>query len=175
MLKVIARYGIIGGLIVAIPMVVPMLAAQPGDVPVAGMLLGYLIMIVALTTVFLGIKHYRDKVLGGVIKFGPALLLGLGISFVASLFYVIGWEISIAFSKFDFVAFYSNLMLESAKTSGASAAELAKVTADVEAFQKMYANPLSRMGMTFIEVFPVGVLISLISAGLLRNSRLLPA
>jgi len=28
--------------------------------------------------------------------------------------------------------------------------------------------------MTFIEIFPVGVLVSLVSAGLLRNSRFLP-
>lgn len=175
MINVILRYGIIGGLIVAIPMVWRMLAAQPGENPLGGMLVGYLVMIVALTTVFLGIKQYRDKVLGGVIKFGPAFLLGLGISFVASVFYVVGWEISIAFSKFDFAAWYSNSLLESAQASGASAAELAKVTADIESFQKLYANPLLRMPMVFIEIFPVGVLISLISAALLRKSRLLPA
>jgi hypothetical protein len=172
MIKIILRYGIIGGLVVATPMVWRMLAAEPGEMPLYGMLVSYLIMIVALTTVFLGIKHYRDKVLGGVIKFGPAFLLGLGISFVASVLYVAGWEISSAYSKFDFVAFYSNLMLESAKASGT---DLAKATADVESFQKMYANPLTRIPMVFIEIFPVGVLISLISAALLRNSRLLPA
>ena len=47
--------------------------------------------------------------------------------------------------------------------------------ADAAAFQKSYANPLHRFPQTFLEMFPVGVLISLISAGLLRNSRLLPA
>jgi len=175
MLKFIARYGIIGGLIVATPMVWLMLTAEPGKNPLGGMLVSYLIMIVALTTVFLGIKQYRDQVRGGVIKFGPAFLVGLGISFVASLFYVAGWEFSITFSKFDFVAWYSNLLLESAKSSGASASELAKAAADVQSFQTMYANPLLRMSMTFIEIFPVGVLISLISAALLRNSGLLPA
>lgn len=54
-------------------------------------------------------------------------------------------------------------------------AELAKVTADAESFATMYRNPLFRVPITFIEMFPVGVLISTISAALLRNSRLLPA
>ena len=77
-------------------MVWRMLAAEPGatEEPVAGMLLGYLTMIVALTAVFLGVKAYRDKVLGGVIRFLPALGVGLGISAVASIMYVIAWEMS---------------------------------------------------------------------------------
>ena len=89
MLVLILRYGVIAGLIIAIPMMWRMLAAEPGDVPVVGMLLTYLVMIVALTAVFLGIKAYRDKVLGGVIKFLPALGVGLGISAVASILYAI--------------------------------------------------------------------------------------
>ena len=43
------------------------------------------------------------------------------------------------------------------------------------AFAKNYANPLYRLPITFVEMFPVGVLISLVSAALLRNSRFLPA
>jgi hypothetical protein len=177
MLVYIVRYGIIAGLIVATPMVWRMLAASPNatEEPVAGMLLGYLTMIVALTAVFLGVKAYRDKVLGGVIRFLPALGLGLGISAVASLFYVIGWEISMAYSSFDFIAFYKAYMVDSAKASGATGAALDQAIAEAESFATMYVNPLYRMPMTFIEIFPVGVLVSLISAAVLRNSRVLPA
>jgi uncharacterized protein DUF4199 len=177
MLRYILRYGIVAGLIVATPMVWRMLAASPNQTeePVAGMLLGYLTMIVALTAVFLGVKAYRDKVLGGVIRFLPALGLGLGISAVASLLYMIGWEISIAFSSFDFVAFYKAYIVNSAKAHGATGAELDKAIADADAFAKMYVNPVYRMPMTFIEMFPVGVLVSLISAAILRNPRILPA
>jgi hypothetical protein len=39
----------------------------------------------------------------------------------------------------------------------------------------MYRNPLIRMPMTFLEIFPVGLLISLISAAVLKNPRVLPA
>jgi hypothetical protein len=47
--------------------------------------------------------------------------------------------------------------------------------AEMDAFRVQYANPLFRLPMTFAEIFPVGVLVSLISAAILRNPRVLPA
>jgi hypothetical protein len=177
MTALILRYGTLAGLIVAIPMVWRMLTidASQGMDPLGGMLVGYLTMIVALTAVFLGIKQYRDKYRGGVVRFLPAFGVGLAISAVACLFYVVGWEISMAFSEFDFTAFYSNHMIEAAKAKGASPEQLAKAMADAKDFVEMYRNPLYRMPITFIEMFPVGLLVSLISATILRNSRVLPA
>ena len=176
MTGIIIRYGIIAGLIVGIPMLWRMLTADPNSTdPLGGMLVGYLTMLVALTAVFLGIKHYRDKVLGGAIRFLPAFGLGLGISAVACVLYVIAWEISMAYSDFDFIAWYSNYMIEAAKAKGASAEQLAKAAADARDFADSYANPMVRIPFTFIEMFPVGVLVSLISAAVLKNSRVLPA
>ena len=175
MTSFIFRYCIIAGLIIGIPMVWRMLAAKPGEVPVVGMLLTYLVMIVALTAVFIGVKAYRDKVLGGVIRFLPALGLGIGISAVASVIYVLCWEFSSAYSSFDFVAFYKAYMVDAVKAGNPTPEQLQKAMADADAFAVMYANPLYRMPMTFIEMFPVGVIVSLISAAILRNSRVLPA
>jgi len=175
MSRYIAVYGFIAGLIVGTPMIYFMLNhSMPSD-DATGLLYGYLTMLLALTAVFLGIKRYRDKVLGGAIRFMPALLLGLGISTVASILYAVAWEISLALTGFDFGASYGKSLIEAARAKGVSGAELQKVIADAAAFQKSYANPLRRFPQTFLEMFPVGVLISLISAGLLRNSRLLPA
>ncbi len=170
----ILRYGIIAGLVIGIPMLWRMLAAKPGEVPVVGMLLTYLVMLVALTAVFIGIKAYRDKVKGGVIRFLPALGLGVGISAVASLVYVIAWEVSSAYSSFDFIAFYKAYMIDSVKATNPTPAALQKAIADAEEFAVMYRNPLYRMPMTFIEMFPVGIVVSLISAAVLRNPRVLP-
>jgi len=175
MTALILRYGLIAGLIIGIPMVWRMLAAKPGEVPVVGMLLTYLVMLVALTAVFLGIKAYRDKVLGGVIRFLPALGLGIAISAVASLVYVICWEVSSAYSSFDFVAFYKAYMIDSVKATNPTPEVLQKAITEAEDFAVWYANPLYRIPMTFIEMFPVGILVSLISAAILRNPRVLPA
>ena len=175
-LALILRYGSLAGLIVVAPMLWNFwLGLGPGDKPQHSLLFGYLTMIVALTAVFLGVKHYRDKWLGGSVRFLPALGVGLGISAVASTFYVIGWEVCMAYSSFDFVAFYKAFMIESAQAKSGTPAELQQAIADAESFAKNYVNPLYRMPFTFIEIFPVGVLISLISALVLRNSRVLPA
>lgn len=171
----IVRYGIIGGVIVTIAVLWNWLVLTPGKEPVTGMVFGYLVMLVALTAVFLGIKAYRDKALGGAIRFMPAFALGLGISAVASLFYVVSWEICMAYSSYDFIAHYQTMMLDAAKAEGATPAQLQQKMAEAESFATMYRNPVIRMCFTFIEMFPVGILISLISAAVLRNSRVLPA
>jgi uncharacterized protein DUF4199 len=175
MTRILALYGIVAGLIVGIPVDWLVLSRTPQWVSGNMMLVTYLAMIVGLTAVFLGIKHYRDQALGGVIRFVPALLVGLGISAVASLIYALCWETSLALNGLDFAGLYAKQMIEAARAKGASPAELQKVIADAEAFAKSYSNPLYRIPVTFMEMFPVGVLISLVSAGLLRNPRLLPA
>ena len=112
--------------------------------------------------------------LGGAIRFLPALGVGLGISAVASLFWVAGWEITLA-AGFDFGGAYTDTVVAAAEARGAPAAEIERIRAETAQFLSMYANPLYRLPITFVEMFPIGVLISLISAALLRNSRFLPA
>lgn len=177
MLGIILIYGLIGAVIAGGPLLWGMLTfdVNSGQMPENGALIGYATILVALTGVFLGVKHYRDKVKGGVIKFVPALGVGLGISAVASLGWVVAWEISLAMTKFDFVAAYYGAMIEQAQADGATAEKIAQMRTEQESFASMYANPVIRMGITFVEMFPIGVVISLISAALLRNSRFLPA
>ena len=177
MLRIVLIYGLIGAVIVGGPMLWGMLTfdVNSGEMPENGALIGYATILVALTGVFLGVKHYRDKEKGGVIKFMPALGVGLGISAVASLGWVIAWEISLAVTKFDFVTAYYGAMIEQAQADGATAEKIAQMRTEQEGFASMYSNPVIRMGITFVEMFPIGVVISLISAALLRNSRFLPA
>ena len=111
--------------------------------------------------------------LGGVIRFLPALGVGLGISAVASLFWVVGWEITLA-TGFDFGTAYMDSVVAAAQARGAPAAEIEQIRAEAAEFLEMYANPLFRLAVTFVEMFPIGVLISLLSAALLRNSGFLP-
>ena len=174
MLRIVVLYGLVAGLLVSVNFFW-VLTSDPASHVGSGYVYGYATMLVALTAVFLGIKRYRDKTLGGVIRFGQAVGIGLGISLVASIIYVVGWELCLALSGMDFGSVYGQAMVEAARQKGASGAELDKVVANAEAFAKSYANPLYRMPMTFVEIFPVGVLITLISAAVLRNSRVLPA
>lgn len=174
MFKSILTYGLIAGLIVGIPMSVSTILGTGGHGAYA-MAIGYLIMLVALSAIFIAVKRHRDVDGGGVIKFFPALALGLGISVVAGILYVAIWDISCTVAHLDFASDYAKAMLAQEQAKGASAADLAKLSAQMDDFKAQYANPLYRWPMTFIEIFPVGVLVSLISAALLCNPRVLPA
>ena len=130
---------------------------------------------VALTVVFLGVKHIATRRSAASSSSCPRFGVGLAISAVASLGWVIAWEISLAVTKFDFVAAYYGEMIEEARAAGATPEKIQQLTKEGQDFAAMYANPLIRMAITFVEMFPIGVVISLISAALLRNSRFLPA
>jgi len=173
MFRKILAYGTVAGLIAGISLSAVVVAGQGHEVHY-GMLIGYTTMLIALSTVFIAIKRHRDADLGGVIGFWPALGLGLGISFVAGIFYVLAWETTVALTHLDFASGYAKTLIEQKKASGVSGVALAKFTAEMEQFKVQYANPFYRLPMTFIEIFPVGVLVSLVSAGLLRSSRFLP-
>jgi hypothetical protein len=174
MSRIILPFGLAAGLIVAIPMCLLVANAEPGSAATSHFT-GYLIMLLALSLVFVGVKRLRDRELGGTIRFLPAFLAGLGISAVAGVIYVIGWEITLAVTDFAFIDSYSTAAVEAERAKGASAPEIEALIVQMEKFREQYANPLFRMPVTFIEIFPVGVLVSLISALLLRNSRFLPA
>jgi hypothetical protein len=136
---------------------------------------GYLIMIVALSLIFVGIKRYRDLECGGVIRFGQALLLGMGIAAVAGVAYVLVWEIYLASTDYTFIETYTTSLIEAKKAEGLAGVALQEEIVKMEEMREMYENPLFRLPITFTEIFPVGFLIALISAAILRNPRVMPA
>jgi hypothetical protein len=136
---------------------------------------GFASMLIALSAVFVGVKHHRDASGGGVIRFWPAFGLGLGISLVASLIYVAAWELSLVLVDGDIAALFAANMIERAEQKGLTGDALAAAIAQAREFETMYRKPWMRMPMTFVEIFPVGVLVSLVTALVLRNPRVLPA
>lgn len=170
MLRTILAYGMIGGLIAGGMLSVVVLNFE-GATGQYGMAIGYLIMLIGLSTIFIAIKRQRDVTQGGVIRFLPAFALGLGISLVAGIVYALCWDVALHLIGIDaFIDKFAGAQLE-----GLSGDALAQAKAEVEGFRATYHNPLFRLPMTFAEIFPVGALVSLVSAGLLRNSRFLPA
>lgn len=175
MRNMILKYGAIAGAIVGVPLFL-LTVTVPGKIPPAiGMAIGYLTMLIAFSAVFVAIKRWRDVDRGGVVRFLPAFGLGLGIVALASVIYVIAWEAALAASGADFIGEYAREMIAQKQAAGASAAEIAKFTAEMDAFRAQYANPLFRYAITLTEIFPVGLLVALVSAGLLSNRRFLPA
>jgi hypothetical protein len=167
MLRTILIYGAIGGLIAGGAISVAVLLLEQHS-----MAFGYLSMLVGLTTIFVAIKRQRDAAQGGVIRFLPALGMGLAMSVIAGICYALAWEavLQTIGGPGAFIDGFAAGM-----TRGLSGKELAEMTTQADAMRESYRNPLLRLPMTFMEIFPVGVLVSLVSAGLLCNSRFLPA
>ncbi len=173
--RTLLTYGLIAGAIAGTALFIVSLVFD-GEPPMDyGMALGYASMLVALSVVFVAVKRHRDSAGGGVIRFWTALGLGLGISLVASLVYVLAWELTMLVIGKDFAAMFARLFVEQATSQGLTGDALAAAQRQASEFETMYRNPLLRLPMTFIEIFPVGVLVSLFSAAVLRNPRLLPA
>lgn len=171
--RIIAVYGVIAGVIVAIGMFINInFIASHGAM---GMVAGYLSMLVALIFVFVGVKRYRDVDLGGVIGFWKALGVGLGIGLVASVFYILGWELYMWQTGGTYLTDYIARTVEDMRAAGKPAAEIAKFSADMGAMAERYKNPLFRMALTLTEILPVALLVSIVSAALLRRSSFMPA
>ncbi len=172
MKRIIFIYGLLSGaIIIGIIIASMMIWGMEGQ----SEWLGYLIMVAALSLIFFGIKSYRDQELGGVITFGTAFSVGLGISVVAGIVYVGAWETYLQTTDADFMGQYASSYIEQLQAEGASEQEIADARKMMDEYKAMYENPLTRLGITFLEIFPVALLITLISAGLLRKSSFLPA
>lgn len=171
MLRYCLIYGAIAGIVTIAAMTLNLTFG--GEDFGASEVAGYLIMLVVLSLIFVGVKRYRDVELGGVIRFLPAFGLGLGIAVVAGVFYVASWEAYVAISGSNFIEAYTNAMI--AQAQAMPEAERAAQVAEAESLRAIYANPVYRFGMTFMEIFPVGVVVALLSAAVLRNPRVLPA
>jgi len=173
MTRVVLVFGLLAGAVLSVMMVVQ--AAFIDEIGFdRGEIIGYTTMVVAFLMVFFGIRSYRDSIYGGTITFWQAVRIGLLITLVASVCYVTTWEVIYYWFAPDFVEKYGAYMVEQARQAGATEQELAAKTAEMARFREMYKNPLINAGMTLIEVFPVGLVVTLISAAILRRDRRVP-
>ncbi|WP_080055352.1 DUF4199 domain-containing protein [Spirosoma aerolatum] len=175
MKKIVLTYGLIAGTLVGSMFMLTYPLWRNGTITFDNsMWLGYATMVIALSLIFFGIKSYRDNYLGGVILFGTAFKVGILIALIASLLYCIAWEICYNTIFTDFMEVAAQYKQTDLKNNGASEQDIARIMADFQRMAESYKNPLIRFGMTFLEIFPVGLLITLLSASLLKRKAFLP-
>ena len=137
-----------------------------------GMVAGFASMILAFSLIFVAVKNHRDKQQGGVISFGKALQIGLLITLVTSTVYVVVWLIDYAYFNPDFLEKYTASTLKAMAKEGATAAEIQAKATEMKEFGQQYdSNGFYRAGVTYTEIVPVGFIISLITALILRKKR----
>ena len=153
--KIALKYGLIsGGLIVSSWFI----TTGSGDNPNFDVseIVGYVVMIIALTAVFIGIKSLRDE--KESLSFKEAFFNGLGITLVASIIYVIGWMIYFPNFAPDFADKYGASQVELIQQSDMDDEEKQKQIADINEWIETYKQPHVMVALTFVEIFPVGLI-----------------
>src|SRR5579864_1484286 len=170
MKKTVLTFGLIAGLIISILMGGSLVLA---DKIGAGhsMALGYTIMVASFLLVYFGIRSYRDNNLAGHISFGRAFACGILITLITTVCYVAMWEVLYFNFMPHFMDSYFAAQIHQVQSSGLDPATTAARVAAIQRSQQLYQNPLVNMAYTFIEPLPVGIIITLISAALLRRKN----
>lgn len=131
--------------------------------------IGYTGMLVTFSLIFVAIKNYRDKHNGGIITFGKGFKLGFYVSLIAATMYVGAWLIDYYIFMPDFLDSYTTHVLHQASLDGATQPELDEKAAEMAGFKELYKNPLFVVLISYAEVLPIGIVISLISALILKR------
>lgn len=170
MKKTVLTFGLISGAILAGCMIatIPFMDRIGFDY---GMVIGYTGMVLAFLFVFFGIKSYRDNVAGGSITFGRAFKVGMLIVVISSVCYVVTWEILYFNFLPDFADKYTSYVIEKERASGASAEQIAQLVEKTNTMKSILENPFLNAAIAFLEPLPVGLVMTLISAAILRRRR----
>lgn len=169
--KTVLKYGLISGACAAVLMILTAFRIKDSNGFEHGEIYGYTGILLSMIFVFLGVKAYRDKNLDGRISFGKAFQVGILITVISCICYVLAWMFVYQTIIPDFMDKYVAHMLEQMRQSGATPEQISQETQKMESFKTMYQNPFVRFGMTFLEPFPVGLLVTLISAAILRKQN----
>ncbi len=168
MKKTVLTFGLIGGLIISVLMG-GSLALSDRIGTGHSMALGYTIMVASFLLIYFGIRSYRDNVLSGRISFGRAFACGILITLITTVCYVAMWEVLYFNFMPHFMDGYFAEQVRKVQSAGLDSATAAAQVAAIRHAQVSYQNPLVNMAYTFMEPLPVGLLITLISAALLRR------
>ncbi|HSZ60307.1 MAG TPA: DUF4199 domain-containing protein [Terriglobales bacterium] len=168
MKKTVLTFGLIAGAIISVLMDSSLLLANRIGSS-HSMILGYTIMVASFLLIYFGIRSYRDNILAGQISFGRAFACGILIAFITTVCYVATWEVLYFNFMPHFMDPYFAAQIRHVQSSGLDPATTAARVAAIQHSQQLYQNPFVNMAYTFIEPLPVGLIITLVSAAILRR------
>jgi hypothetical protein len=169
MKKTILIFGLISGVISSVLMCATIPFLRDTEHGSKGLLIGYTAIVLSFLLVFFGIRSYRDNIANGAITFGRAFTIGICITVISCAFYVVTWEIIYFNFLPHFMDNYFAAQIQKVQSSPGTAEAIQAKVAAIRQSQQSYQNPLVNALYTFIEPFPVGLLITLISAAFLRR------
>ena len=166
----ILKPGVIAGLIPVVFMVI-FSTVWNNDKPnfELGEILGYLGITVGMVIIYFALRSHKNQTLQGQMSFKQGFLMGFYISLVSSCIYAIGWMIFYNGFATDFMDRYYEYAVQKLKNSNLDPKKLEQQVKNIEDMKEMYKNPLVQFGFTFFEIFPIALIVSAISAVILRK------
>ncbi len=166
MKKNILIYGLIIGITLCINMITHV-NMMYGDTNYKGNdVVGYTTMVVLFSLIYFGVRNYRNKNLDGFISYGKAFKIGALIALVGSILYVVVSMFYYYLFVPDFIDVYTSYILEST-----AQADLQAKTEEMANFKEMSKNPLFVILITYFEVLPIGLVVALTSALILKKKK----
>jgi hypothetical protein len=167
--RTILTFGLISGVLASVLMIATLPFFKDFEHGNKGLIVGYTSIVLVALLIYFGIRSYRDNLAGGAITFGRGFTIGLGITLISCVIYVVAWEIVyFNFMHGSMDTYFARLIQQAQSSPGTPEAIQAKVAA-IRHSQQLYENPFVNALYTFIEPFPVDVVITLISAAILRK------
>ena len=165
MKNIILKNGLIGGLIIASSMIIAthLCYNKPKGIE-SSYAFGFGGMLLAFIFIYFGIEKYKNKINDGKISFIKALQVGFFITLIISTIYVGVWLIEYYIFFPDFIEKYAQSVLAQTKPS-----DIGDATAKMDSYKEMYKNPVMIILLTFMEIVPMGLAITLISALILKK------
>jgi len=170
MKQTVLFYGLIAGLIVAAMLIITTTMCYHDENFQSSMTLGFGTMFIAFGTIFIAVKKVRDKYNGGVITFGKAFLTGLYVALIASTIYVAVWLVDYYVFIPDFMDKYTAHVLKEVKADGGTAQEMQAKIDEMKSYKELYKNPLYVVLLTYMEILPLGIVVSLLSAFIFKRT-----
>lgn len=164
MKRIVLIFGLIIGTILCANMIVMVNMMYSNTDFKGNDIVGYAAMVVMFSLIFFGVRSYRNKRLDGYISFGKAFKTGFLIALVGSTMYVIAWLIYYYLFVPDFIDVYTDYVLKACSPNDVQAK-----TAEMANFKEMYKNPLFVILITYSEVLPVGLIVTLVSSLILKR------
>jgi hypothetical protein len=164
MKKTVLIFGLISGVIMAVLMFATLPFTDSPWLQAHSMVVGYTTMVLSFMLVFFGVRSYRENLGGGTITFGRAFAVGILITLISTIFYVGTWEF-MYFAVPSFGQKFMAMCVAHVRNSGGSPEAI-----QTELNQLKYLdNPFINAALTSLEPFPVGLIITLVSALILRK------
>lgn len=167
MKNTVLRYGLYGAITICILFLLSWFLGDNLDFSTQE-IIGYASMIVALSFVYFGIKHFRDIENKGVLTFKKGITIGILISLITALAFGGLDIIYVEYINPDFMEEYYTTAIQQLKIT-APAEELQDKLTALKAERELFSSPIMSFIIMAITVFAIGFIFSLISAALLKH------